>query len=1117
MPVANAAESRATQNAIQFKMPVFSVADALILFAEQTGEQIIFRYDEADKIPLKPEKAEPNPLGMTTRPIEKLVNILKDTGLKAFRNREGTIVIRKDPDFKVVKSPQKNAAPAPPEHKPEENSPLLEIPDSKSLDKRAEELVITGSRLKRGELSSTNLVSTIEARTITRTNTVNIEELLNKMPQIVPSLTGTSNNPGSGIATVDLRGLGPERTLVLINGRRYVPGAPSGVIDLNTIPAILLEKVEVATGGISAVYGADAIAGVVNFKIRDDFEGFETSAHYSLSKDGDGGKTDINLVYGGSFDEDRGRAFLHLGFLKRQSVLQGDRDFSSFALWDGFIRPGSTDPRFGFGDYLSPEDGGVPGLIRAGSGFIAGGRVLGISPSGPHPGIGRFGPDGEALAYDSLQDRYNYAPFNFLQLPQKRLMASFGGHYQLTDRVEIFNQTIFSQNKVDLELAPTPVWLENLELPVENPFLPEDSRAALRGIDWYGTGQIWQARDSGGSLLFNNQGQAVQARQAVDLNGQALWAADGAPIAHIGAASEDDAGKLLFLADGRALIPNLFRRMTELGPRQAKNNRRSINVVFGIKAELSRNWQLMLHYNFSQYKNSAKSVNAISVQNLHNAVDIIETENGPVCADQAARQAGCVAANIFGEGNLSPAAIDYIIRSRQEETRYIRQDATAYVNGVVDHGVGQGLNILFGMDWRKEDSVFSGDAIEISDPGSGFPDILAVNGKYHVWSLFGEFKIPLIEEKAFFEKLELSGALRYSHYNLSGSVWSSATGINWKPVSDLRFRAQYQRSVREPAIDDLYIESYEGFPVISDPCARINIEGYGNIRDICLETGVPADLVGNYEQINPQVREISKGNTGLDIEKSDTFTAGLVYQPAFLPEMQLTMDYYHISLKNMISSFAFGASGIISSCYDENNSLAAACDKIFRNESGQLSYIDSSLTNLGAWKTSGVDAQLFYQKNLGQSLLGSHSHLELVFQASYLLDHELQQVGRKIDCAGFFLGGCVNPLPKFRFSQIATWGSEKVEFSLRWRHIGRIDNKDAAVAPVAVPSLKAKNYFDLYGQYFLGENVVVRAGVENIFNIRPDFVGAGQQQANSFPNIYDVLGPYFHLGINIRY
>jgi len=1119
---AYSAEIPSSVTLVEFKIPQHSVADALILFAEQSGEQIIFPYDEAKDIPACE-------LSGRFGPIDALAEILKGTGLLAFRNPEGTIVIRRNPNFQMAKAGHKD-------HRKNKSSrtidapdtTLVEVPGTAPQDITPEEIVITGSRLKRAELTAPNLVSTIESKTVKRTGTANIENLLNKLPQIVPSLTGNSNNPGEGIATVDLRGLGPERTLVLVNGRRYVPSSQSGIIDLNSIPTFLLDKVEVATGGTSAVYGADAIAGVVNFKLRDDFAGFEGLARYRISKHGDGEKYDLDLVYGEDFDDGRGSAFLHLGFLNRHPVMQGDRDFSTFALRDAYIAPNSADRRFGYGAYLAPQDGGVPGLIRSGSSIIPGGLVQGIPASGPHPGLARFGPDGAAADFDIMTDSFNYAPYNFLQLPQRRLMATFGAKYRLTESVEFFNQTIFSQNKVDLELAPTPLLISDLGVPVENPFLQESARAALRGIDWYATGEIWQARDGGGNLLFDGLGNPVQARQAVTISYNPdgsvaaktpVWGADGSPVAAVGATTAELAGNLLYIADGQAEIPALYRRMIEMGPRQSKNNRRSFNTVLGLRGELAQDWGFQAYYNYSAYKNVLNNLNAVSLARLRQAANIMEQNGEYLCADPSARQEGCVPANIFGENNLSPDAIQYLTVHEEEKVRYIRQDATAFISGALDHGIKNGLKILLGVDWRKEDNKYTGDQTGLIEAGSGFLQAQPATGAYDVWSLYGEIKLPLLENITAFEELELSGALRYSDYSLSGAVWSAATGFNWRPVTDLRIRGQYQRAVREPNIQDLFSQGADNYPAVYDPCAAEYIASYGGITDLCIASGVPADQVGAFEQLNDQIREIYRGNPDLEVEKSDTFTIGLVYQPTQLPEMQLTLDYYHITLRNQITAFAGGAQGILDSCYGGDSYAPAACDRIHRQIDGRLDYIDANLANMGQTATSGIDGQLFYQKQFAGGLLSDHDRFELVFQGTYLISYDYQKALNKetLNCAGLFNGDCGEPLPRFRFTQSATWYGDMLEISLRWRHFGGVRNQLAAFSEVAIAELPAKNYFDLYLQYRVTDDIIIRAGVDNIFDNTPDFVGSGQQQANTFPNIYDVLGSYFHFGINIFY
>ncbi|PHZ85565.1 TonB-dependent receptor domain-containing protein [Paremcibacter congregatus] len=1125
--IASELNQSSSANLIQFSIPEHSVADALILFAEQSREHIIFRFDDAKHIPAKR-------LTGSYHPIKALLYILKDTGLTAYRNTEGTIVVKKEQNYQKKEDIKKPSTAQTIEKEGSHQKTLIISPSElETTTRKPEEMVITGSRIRRQEFTAPNLVSIIKKETIKKTGTVNIEELLNKLPQVVPSFTGNSNNPGNGLATVDMRGLGAARTLVLLNGRRYVPSSQSGLIDLNTIPSFLIENIEVATGGTSAVYGANAISGVVNFKLRDEIDGFEGLARYRVSHQGDGDKYDVNLAYGDSFNDQKGHAFIHFGVINRHAIMQGDRNFSKFALADGFISPGSENPYFGYGRPLSPELGGIPGLVRSGSYGTPDGLVIGVNNNGPHPGLEKFGPNGENLPFNSEFDKYNYAPYNFLQVPQRQLIATFGVKYQISDQFELFNQTILSNNKVDLELAPTPIELNDIEILVEHPFLAESSKIALRGIDWYSTGSIWQARDTNGSLIFDALGNPVQARQAVNLaynsdgtiSGRTpLWAEDGSPVAVTGTPDADTAGALLYQADGRAVLPRLLRRMSEAGPRQIKYNRRTMNIVLGLQGTVTSHWDMVAQYNYSHYKNNITHKNAILSQSLYNALDIIEIDGTYVCKDMAARQAGCSPANIYGAGNLSAEALNYISTDLAEHTTYSRQDANLYFNGTYNSGLQDNIKILIGTDWHKEDSWYSGDQSSPDNPSTGFNKQVPATGEYHVWSLFSEFQIPVIENTPIFKKLELSGALRYSNYNLIGDVWTFAAGLNWKVTSSLRIRSQFQHAVREPSIEDLYNEKSESYPTVYDPCSRRyssdgKIIDTSSIRDICIATGVPADQVGLYEQILLQIKEVYSGNIELNVEKSDTVTIGAIYQPRFLPGFKMALDYYRITVNDVIGSFGSGANQTVQNCYNISAPIMSACQNIYRDSKGLLDFINSKITNNGQIVTSGLDGYVQYFHPLDKGIFGDNEKLDLSLQGSYLFSNKYKLVDEKayIQCAGFFSGNCYTPLPRFRLTQLISWENDTLEVSFRWRHIGPAHKKLNDISDIAVPKLHAKNYFDSYLRYHISDNSILRAGVNNIFDTAPDFVGSDQQQANTFPNLYDTLGTYFHLGINIYY
>jgi outer membrane receptor protein involved in Fe transport len=328
--------------------------------------------------------------------------------------------------------------------------------DAKPAATDVGEVIVTGSRIARPDLSSPSPITIVSQDFLRQKGTVNVEEVLNQLPQVVPGLGAQVNNGGDGTATVDLRGLGPTRTLALVNGRRFVPATNTGRIDLNAIPSQLIERIDVVTGGASAVYGSDAVAGVVNFVLKDNFEGIELGARYGNSEHGDAQNTDAYALLGGNFADNRGNATLAATYLQRHALFQDARDFSR--------------------------------IDKAGNGSatsIAG--RLDDSPFNPFGESGNyaFNPDGSVRPFDNtlpdtnngVGDRYNFSPTNYLVTPQKRYSLSGMAHYDLTDATRAYAELYYINNEQDVSLAPTPA--VNLVLPVDNPLLSASARALL--------------------------------------------------------------------------------------------------------------------------------------------------------------------------------------------------------------------------------------------------------------------------------------------------------------------------------------------------------------------------------------------------------------------------------------------------------------------------------------------------------------------------------------------------------------------------------------------------------------------------------------------------------------
>ena len=336
----------------------------------------------------------------------------------------------------------------------QESSPAASIPAETG------EVIVTGSRIARPDLSSPSPITVVNEDFFRQKGTVNIEEVLNQLPQVVPGLGAQVNNGGDGTATVDLRGLGPTRTLALVNGRRFVPATNTGRIDLNAIPSQLIQRIDVVTGGASAVYGSDALAGVVNFVLKDDFEGIEFGARYGESGHADAQSQDAYVLFGGNFSDNRGNATLAATYLQRKSLFQDARDFSRIDLQG---RGSATGPA---------------------------GRIE-DSPFNPFatPGPRAFNPDGSVRPFNDnlpetnggVGDRYNFSPTNYLVTPQTRYSLSGMTHYDMSDATRAYAEIYYISNDQDLSLAPTPA--QNLVLPVTNPLLSPSARALLAARD----------------------------------------------------------------------------------------------------------------------------------------------------------------------------------------------------------------------------------------------------------------------------------------------------------------------------------------------------------------------------------------------------------------------------------------------------------------------------------------------------------------------------------------------------------------------------------------------------------------------------------------------------------
>lgn len=952
-----------------------------------------------------------------------------------------------------------------------------------------ETLIVTGSRIARADLSSVSPLSVVGSEEFRLSGSVNVEELLNTLPQTIPGFDATSNNPGNGTAFINLRGLGPNRNLILVNGRRFVPSGTGGVVDVNNIPAALIERVEVVTGGASAVYGSDAMSGVINFILKDDFEGIQVDYQYKVSDEGDGDIHSISVAFGGNFADGRGNATVFGNYWKRNPVFQGDRKFSTFALSDGFIAEGSTDPEFFNGTPLTAANGGVPGFFAAGSAGIPSGGLLvlegGISNATallcPTTNfLCRFDVDGNVVDFNSPQDRFNYAPDNFLQINGERWTMTANANYEVNQYLNFYTELNFVNNLIDQELAPTPVF-STLSLDVDSPFLSADTQAKFDDLD----------------------------------NGLGSSSTTG-----------------VFPANDGFLVAFITRRNVEVGRRQSLNDRNAFRFVIGLDGTLDNGWRYDAYYSFGKVSLLERQENNIFVARLINGLATVPDGSGGIQC--SGTDPGCIPVNIFGEGNITPAMAASIAIPVSNFTRNTEQVASVTLSGdMFDLGAGP-AGFAVGGEYRREFGDFRPDFALSSGQAFGFNQAQPLKGKFEVWELYAEVIVPLLSDLPIVENLEVTGAARFSDYTTAGTVYTYAAGLNWDVVDGFRIRAGYQRAVRAPNIAELFAGIGQNFPGAQDPCASGNfaneVISNPNLAAACINNGVGANSVGNFVQTNSQIPSTVGGNPDLFEETADTYTVGFVAQPNFIPGLNITLDYYNIEITDVITQFGGSAQNVLNIClFDQlGDPNSQFCQAITRRGSGAVQIINLSNANSAILGTEGFDLQVDYNLELSTFGLGDNSgNLSIFFLGTHVTENVFisDEISSPVECSGAFGNNCGQPDPEWRSNTRVTWSKGPVAISTRWRYIGatkedRIVNDetgDLVVADFARGRIDAKHYFDLSFTYQYNEHFSFFGGIDNIFSNLPAIIGSSQEAANTFPRTFPTLGSRFFIGGTARF
>jgi len=943
-----------------------------------------------------------------------------------------------------------------------------------SPDASADEAItVTGTRIRRPDLQSNSPITSVTDQEIKYQGAVNVESVLNRLPQFTADANENVSNGSDGTANINLRNLGSNRTLILLNGQRLLP---QQAIDLNFVPSALIDRVDVVTGGASAVYGSDAVAGVVNFVLKDHLDGLRIDVQSGLGlhtndnsavrnilttrgyanapgRVADGGKQDLNAAYGKNFANGRGNITVYGGYRHTDPVLQANRDVSACA--------------------LNPSDSAGNGLICGGSSntpigtFVPlGGPNSGTTLTNNANGTQTWVPYTSAYAY-------NYAPTNYFQRSDERYTGGVFAKFEIAPIAEVYGSFMYMKDHTFSQVAPSALFLgTTFTVPCNNPLMSAAQQQSLCG-------------------------------------------------ATAGTAATQDTLIGYRLGSGQSRRDDLRHQ--------------DYRYSAGVRGDLGHGFHYDLNYLHSLVRYNETYLNNVDNVKAQRALDVVAVNGVPTCRSVIdGSDPACVPVNVFQANAITDTQGAYLFSESNTASRNVLDVFSANLNGdlgtfgISSPWATRGVNIAVGAERRRETLNFTADAIAQQGGTTNSDGRITVNEGY------GEIEVPILQDLPFAHELTVNGGLRYSAYRNDQqstglkskyNVWTYKGEATWAPSKDARFRFSYNRAIRAPNIAELFGSRSIGNVSAQDPCSGTAPTAS---VDICRLTGVTQAQYGNIVECPSDTCSAQYGgNSALKPEKADTYTAGLVLTPRMVRNLTLTVDYYRIKVKDYISSV--DPSLAISQCVAASDPFY--CGLFTRDpRSGALfgsnGYIVSTTYNTGSLKTSGIDLTADY--TLGIGALGK---LNLNMVGTRLISQEsepLKGLG-SYDCKGLYGYTCGQPNPKWRHVMRTTWSMPQgASVSVSWRHIDEVklsslsDNTFLAGTPSVINrKISAYNYIDLAGTVAVGEGLQLRAGVNNLFDKDPPVIASGILSSfgngNTYPGVYDVLGRTLFVGATVNF
>jgi iron complex outermembrane receptor protein len=1003
-----------------------------------------------------------------------------------------------------------------------------------------QEVIVTGSRIAAPNAASTSPIQVLSSQYIEATGKTDISDLITMLPQNFNNGIGQDLGNGTsglttagGVATADLRGLGPNRTLVLVDGRRLGQGSPYTAIqspapDLDQIPAGLIDRVEVVTGGASAAYGSDAIAGVINFIMKRNFQGFELNGQWNENwhdnHDGymqdlvtgfggtpatgtsrDGRQRSFDVLMGTNFADNKGNITAYLSYRHADPVVSSQRDFGGCQL-----------------NPVTDNSNNVLGVACGGSSNSNWFEPL----TGPNANT-TFSVHGTSLVpigsvATTPPAEFNSQPYIYMTRQDDRYNAAVLAHETLFDALQPYAEFYFMDDRSHVQLAPSALFKDS------NPLDPFGTSEYPVNCD----NPLMSAQEA--SLLCSPAQLAFVAAnpgQACTFNTD--------PVTHLVSSPN--------CADVR-----IGRRNIEGGGRASDYEHENYRAVFGSRGDFADAWSYDVYgqYYYTTFVNSQS--NYLSFQGIDNALQVTGTRANPVCISGGT----CVPYNIWQDGGVTQAQLQalYLLGTATGTStlRTLHAEVTGQLGkyGVTSPWATDGVAVDVGYEHRNDHEFFQPDAAEQSGLLSGFgAAAVPIDNSVSVGEEFAELRVPLVQNYTAVHDLLFDTGFRRSDYSTSGVTNTYKFEVQYAPLADYRLRASYDKAIRAPSAVELFNpQNVVTLNLGTDPCAP-TFNANGTIAapaafslQQCLHTGATAAQYGNGSTTDiipqgtgDQLSGLQGGNPNLKPEQAETYTVGLNFSPHQLPGLSGSIDYYHIAIKDEINTIP--SSVIFAQCGNNNDPFF--CSQIFRNPvTGGLTtigaasgggYLFQTDVNIGTALVSGIDLQLAYKQGLPQGF----GHLFFELNGAYLQHSDTTPTpgAHTYDCAGYY--GLTCQTVNFRWHHIfrTTWDTPwNFSAAATWRYLGPVSDDNNAPDPsmhfatfggndyynAHIPSY---SYLDLAATWYVTKELTIRAGANNVLDKDPPLINVALVpggEANTI-DIYDMFGRQLFLAFTLKF